>query len=92
MRNLIIRPAAVADLRIAAAWYADIDLALRDRYIAEADFVFSRVKLNPAQYSSWPSRPAFHRAFFRSFPYLAIYTFDEIEVAIIAVVHAKKLP
>jgi plasmid stabilization system protein ParE len=91
-RRLTVRPAAVSDVRNGAEWYASIDAKLNHRYVKELDRIFERIRQMPTQFSTWPARPLLHRALVRAFPYMVVFSFDDMEVVIVAVIHVKRKP
>jgi toxin ParE1/3/4 len=86
--------AASTEMAEAAAWYDERVTGLGDRFLSEAEGVFSRLDETPLIGPLWdhPRVPAgVRRMFLRSFPYSAVYVLEP-RLVVVAVAHARRRP
>jgi toxin ParE1/3/4 len=88
--ELIIRPAAEAEMADAFDWYEKYVSGLGSEFLLAADAVFQGIARHPAQY------PLIHktvrRAILRRFPYEVFFVAETNRVVVLAVFHAKHNP
>lgn len=88
--NIIIEPAAKADLADAARDYENALEGLGVRFLEEAQAFILTLADFPAKYA------VYHRstrsARMPRFPYLILYRFDDQKVYVIAVIHGRRDP
>lgn len=88
--NLVVRPAAAADLEEAFAWYEAQRLGLGQEFLAAVDLVFQTVRETPRRY-----RVVYRdtrRAHVRRFPYGVFYRQVGDDVVVVACFHAGRSP
>jgi plasmid stabilization system protein ParE len=88
--TLIVRPNAQLDIDEALSWYHQRDPNVAQRFIAELDVVFDRIRENPAQFP--PVVEPVHRALLRKFPYSVYFTVGGDFAAVVAVLHQRRKP
>lgn len=88
--RLIIRPEAEAEIAEAFAWYEERKPGLGHEFLAEIHSVFREVERNPLRHAEIYHKA--RRALTRRFPYKVFYLFEDENVEVIGVVHAKRDP
>ena len=90
MRELIIRPIAEAEMRVAYDWYEERVPGLGSDFLLNLDAAFQRILRSPEQF------PVVHknlrRALTRRFPYQVFFITEEHRIIILAVLHASRHP
>jgi plasmid stabilization system protein ParE len=88
--QVVVRPAAAADIDEAFLWYEDQRPGLGDEFLAAAHTLIDVVAQHPLRYPV--VRRSTRRALLRRFPY-AIYfrTYDEV-VVVVACMHGRRNP
>lgn len=89
--KLVVAPAALAELRDAAAFYslkANVELGLA--FVAEFERTANFILANPLLGAVF--RGTRRRYIFRRFPYSIIYQVTEEELRILAVAHHRRRP
>ena len=91
MIELIVRPAAEADIETALAWYEQRELGLGGRFIDDLRRAVRRVQERPRQFPE--VRPGARRALLQRFPYALYFVLrDESSAALVAVLHQRRQP
>ena len=88
--SLLIKPAAENDLAQALAWYERQRERLGDQFLQSYEETLERIIQNPLIFAD--IHQGIRRAQFRKFPYGIFYVISGEQIAIIAVVHAKRHP
>ncbi len=91
MRDLIVRPAANADITDATLWYEAKSAGLGSEFLRAADACLSEIQRIPGRFPL--VHKSMRRALMRRFPY-AMYFIerDNDVVAVIACMHAHREP
>jgi plasmid stabilization system protein ParE len=87
-RQLRIQPLAELDVIQAHAWYESQRTGLGDELLDFLDQCFESVLQNPLGYQ--PVYRETLRALLRRFPYCVYFMVSDIEVVVIAVLHARR--
>ncbi len=90
MPTLIVRPGAQLDIDEALSWYHQRDANVAQRFFAELDVVFERIRQNPAQFPL-VAEPI-QRALLRKFPYSVYFVVGGDLAAVVAVIHQRRKP
>jgi plasmid stabilization system protein ParE len=89
-RLLEIHPTAVREIRKARRWYQHRSKAVADRFVRELDLAVTNILAHP---ESFPDYLLGTKAYlFRRFPYVIIYSFDNVRIKIFAVAHGSRRP
>ncbi|MTV38450.1 type II toxin-antitoxin system RelE/ParE family toxin [Duganella radicis] len=89
--NLIIAPAALAELQDAADFYAAHGgLNLAQAFITEFERVANLVQSNPLLGATYQRK--WHRYFLSKFPFTLVYQIRADELVILAVAHNRRRP
>jgi len=89
MVEVIVRPAAQADIREAALWYESQGPGLGSEFTLRFDALVERIAQNPLQFPEIGS--SVRRALLQRFPY-AIYFVVAACPVVIAVLHQRRHP
>ena len=90
MTELLLRPAAAADLEEAAIWYEGQRPGLGEEFLEAAEAAVKRILASPKGHTVlYKDR---RRALLERFPYSLVYRLINDQVVIIGVVHAKRSP
>jgi plasmid stabilization system protein ParE len=85
-----VRPEAAEDVKDAFAWYESQRPGLGDDFLDSVRDCFSAIALQPTRY------PILHRqvrrALLRRFPYCVFFRDFEIEIVVLACLHARRHP
>lgn len=94
MSFISLDPAAVAEIRDAADWYAERRSGLGDRFLDEVESVLAFVAERPGSYPSLaePKEPVVRRALLPGFPYAVVFLTMADETRVLAVAHARRQP
>lgn len=88
---VVLGPQAVADLRSARDYYADLDPGLVPRLHGELERVMERLELFPASGTPVEGMPGVRRARMRHFPYGVFYRLvGADEIRIVRVLHTRR--
>ena len=88
--RLLLRPAAVADLRDAYAWYEERQPGLGAEFIDAVERKLDQLELNPWQFPA--VRDVTRRAVVMRFPYGIFYVPRDELVTVLAVMHYAREP
>lgn len=89
--RLHIHPAVYGvDLRQAVAYYRELNAELPEQISAEFDDRLDAIEEHPK--AGRMSLRGYRRVVLRHFPYLVVYTVDEQEINVLAVVHGRRDP
>ena len=88
--SLLIKPAAEIDLRDAFRWYEEKQPNLGSAFLDAVEAQFEKILDNPKIYVEIES--GIRRSPTKTFPYWVIYTIDEGQIAILAVVDSRQDP
>ena len=88
MRRIVIRRAAAADARSAAAWYEAERAGLGLQFLFELDAAIARAANNPLSYEFRFKN--FRRVLMRRFPYAVYFLADSEAVRVVAVLHQHR--
>jgi plasmid stabilization system protein ParE len=83
-------PDALQDADIAAVWYAERSLSAARGFVTELEHLIGVIAENPGRFQ--PFHSALRRAMFRRFPHYVVFRFDESNVEVLGVAHAKRRP
>ena len=87
---LIVKPAAELDLQDAYLWYEEKQAGLGATFLEAVEAQFDRILENPEIYVEIAQ--GIRRGPTRTFPYWVIYTIDEAQVAVLAVLDSRQDP
>ena len=85
-----IRPEAEQDMTESASWYEQQQRGLGHDFLDEALAVFMRLAETPLGYEL--VHRSVRRALLRRFPFAVFYTFEEIAVVVVGVLHGTRHP
>ena len=90
MRELLVRPAAAADIEEAYLWYEKQRTGLGDEFLDAVDSLLTKIVANPAAY------PVIHRearrALLHRFPYAVFFRSYDETIVVIACMHGRRNP
>lgn len=89
-RPFIVRPLAEADIESAAQWYDSERPGLAERFLADLDRTFTRIKERPLQFPAIAHDV--RRALLHTFPYAVYFRASDEVVIIVAVLHFRRDP
>ncbi len=90
MKPLELHPAATTEAEEAAAWYAERDPRVAQRFAEELDAALERIAEAPRR---WPVYlHGTRRVRLTRFPYLVPYRDEPSRILVVAVAHAKRKP
>jgi plasmid stabilization system protein ParE len=90
MIDLIVRPAAEADIADAQAWYSARDPRLPDKFVDELRTTLRRVREMPRQF---PDIGGARRALLHRFSYAVYFILrDDQHAVVIAILHQSRAP
>ena len=87
--DLMLDPAAEAEIEAAAVYYQKIDERLRHDFLAEVDEAFDRILTYPHIWKCVVKH--YRRLNLKRFPFAIIYALEE-SIYIIAVMHERRKP
>lgn len=90
--NLVVRPAAVADIRAACKYYDEAKPGLGEDLAAELDQLFARLEAFPRSAPLVAGYEPVRRARLRRFPYAVFYRPDRTRIEVLRVVHTARSP
>jgi len=88
--NLVIRPAAVADIRAAHKYYEEARPGLGEDLIAELDRLFARLEAFPRSAPLVAGYEPVRRARLRRFPYAVFYRPTITRIEVLRLVHTSR--
>ena len=88
--RLLLRPAAVADLRDAYAWYEERQPGLGSEFMDAVERKLAQIESNPWQFPA--VRDVTRRAIVMRFPYGIFFVPRDELVAVLAVMHHARAP
>lgn len=88
--RVVLHPEADAELSQGVAYYASIDQALGERFLAEIKRLIAEITLHPKTFRQFD--PPARRHFSTWFPYGVIYLELPDQLWIVAVMHMKRRP
>ena len=90
MTQLLVRPAAAADIEEAHLWYEKQRAGLGEEFLAAVDSLLSKILAHPTTY------PVIHRevrrALLRRFPYAVFFRIYGEAVVVLACMHGRRDP
>ena len=91
--KLLLRPAAVEDIRVAREYYADADRRLDEQLAEDLDRLFARLEAFPRSASLVDGYESVRRALLRRFPYAVFYLLTEPDrIDVLRVVRTARSP
>jgi toxin ParE1/3/4 len=90
MHEVIVRPAAEADLIVAAEWYASRAPGLGAEFLRAVDVCFRLIQRHPQGYQAVGGEA--RRARLPRFPFSVFYVATDRRISIIAVLHVRRDP
>jgi plasmid stabilization system protein ParE len=87
---LVVQPEAEIDVGEAFRWYEARREGLGHEFLEEASPVFARITEQPLRNVS--IHRDVRRAFFRRFPYVALYAARDVKVYVLGVLHQRRNP
>jgi plasmid stabilization system protein ParE len=90
LKELLVRPAAIADIESAFLWYERQRFGLGDEFRYELEATFQRVTTSPLLYA--PVHRDTRRALLRRFPYGVFYRDYTAVIVVVAVMHVRRAP
>jgi toxin ParE1/3/4 len=88
--DLVLRPAAVADVTEARAYYSRLADGLGDRFVAALDVLFARLTEFPRSAPLVAGYSDVRRAVVRGFPYVVFYRHQPERIDVLRVLHAAR--
>ena len=88
--QLVLRPAAKADLSESFTWYEAQRRGLGDEFLVAVERKLAQIESNPMQFPV--VRNATRRAIVLRFPFSVFYVFDGVLVSVLAVMHHARAP
>jgi plasmid stabilization system protein ParE len=90
VRQLLVRPAAAADIDAAYLWYEERRAGLGEEFLAAVDSLLGEIVAHPTTY------PVIHRdarrALLRRFPYAVFFRTYGETVVVLACMHGRRDP
>lgn len=91
--TLLLRPAAVDDIRAARDYYADADRRLDERLAEDLDRLFALLEAFPRSAPAVEGYESVRRALLRRFPFAVFHRFAEPDrIDVLRVVHTVRSP
>ena len=91
--KLLLRPAAVDDIRAARHYYADADRRLDDQLAEDLDRLFALLEAFPRSAPVVEAYESIRRALLRRFPYAVFYRLTEPDrIDVLRGVHTARSP
>jgi plasmid stabilization system protein ParE len=90
--NLVLRPAAVADIEAARKYYEEARPGLGDDLATALDQLFARLEAFPRSAPLVAGYEPVRRARLRRFPYAVFYRPDRTRIEVLRVVHTARSP
>ncbi len=88
--EIIIQPAAEAEITEAFRWYEDKSEGLGSEFMRALDATLSAIQRNPTSHAAIHKQV--RRALLRRFPYGLFYLYESEKVIVIACFHARRDP
>lgn len=86
--NLVVSPAAQADLLAAARWYEEREDGLAARFLGDVETTLGRISSNPKAFPK--AHLGLRRALVQRFPYSVYFDIGPTDIAVLAVLHQKQ--
>lgn len=90
--NLVVRPAAIADIRAACEYYEQAQPVLGDDLATELDQLFARLEAFPRSAQLVAGYEPVRRARLRRFLYAVCYRPNSTRIEVLRVVHTARAP
>jgi plasmid stabilization system protein ParE len=90
--NLVLRPAAVADLQAARKYYEEAGPGLAEDLVENLDRLFARLHAFPKSAPLVAGYEPVRRALLRRFPYAVFYRPAATQIDILRIVHTAQSP
>ena len=90
MTDVLLRPAAVADLTEAHIHYSSVADGLGDRFVRAVDELFSRLAEFPRSAPLVAGYRDVRRAVVRGFPYVVFYRYQPERIDVLRILHAAR--
>ena len=88
--DIIVQPAAEAEISDAFRWYQDRSEGLGSEFMRALEVSLSLIQRHPTSYAAVHKQ--MRRAVLRRFPYSVIYLFEERRIVVLACFHASRDP
>lgn len=88
--DLVLAPAAVADLRATREYYDAAEAGLSGRFLVSLDELFSRLQAFPGSAPPVAGYADVRRAVVRGFPFVVFYRSGPHRLVILRVLHASR--
>lgn len=90
--NIVVRPAAVADIQLAGKYYEEEVPGLGDDLVTQLDQLFARLAAFPRSSPLVAGYEPVRRARLRRFPYSVFYQPGTTQIEVLRVVHTARSP
>jgi toxin ParE1/3/4 len=90
--NLLLRPAAVADLHAARKYYEEARPGLDEELAIDLDHLFARLQVFPRSAPAVTGYEPVRRARLRRFRYQVFYRADDERIDVLRIVHTARSP
>jgi len=90
MRQLILSPKAIVDIREARQWYERQRKGLGETFAQSIEDVLQSVLRRPLSYPE--TAPSFRRALVPRYPYRFLFSVDQDSVVIVLLIHTARDP
>ena len=88
--DLVLTPAAVADLRATRAYYEAAEAGLSGRFLVALDELFARLRAFPRSAPPVVGYEDVRRAVVRGFPFVVFYRNGPDQLVVLRVLHAAR--
>lgn len=88
--NIIIKPIAEEDIKVALDWYNEINKSLSKKLLEKIAISLEKIKENPEHYQK--RYQEIRIVFTKKFPYGIYYTLENSTIYIHAILHTKQNP
>ena len=90
MRTIRLKPKVRIDLTAAKAWYDEQRDGLGREFVLDFENALGLINRMPSRFRE--VKQGYRRALLRRFPYVVFFRYDESEIVVIGVYHAKRDP
>lgn len=90
--TVVLRPAAITDVKAAVEYYAAADPPIADEFIGHLDRLFARLQSFPASAPSVDGYEPVRRALVHRFPFAVFYLASDDSIEVLRVVHTARAP
>jgi plasmid stabilization system protein ParE len=90
--SLVLRPAAIADIRAAREHYERVDSRLSERLAEDIDRLFARLEAFPRSAPAVAGYEGVRRARLRRFPLAVFYRLGGSRIDVLRVMHTARAP